>query len=70
MKATGPSRREFWADVGRRDSDRLRTSADQQTMAPRGASKQVGEARTSGQKAGEVRYDWSSGATGALPDVD
>ena len=63
-------RRKFWADVGRRDSDRLRTSADQQTMAPKGASKQVGEARTSGRKADEVRYDWSGGAIGALPDVD
>ena len=65
-----PARREFWADVGRRDSDRLRTSADQQTMAPKGASMQVGEARTSGRKADKVQYDWRGGAIGALPDVD
>ena len=73
LKARGegdPARREFWADVGRRDSDRPRTSADRQTMAPRGASQQVGEAGTSGRKAGKVPYDWSGGATGAPPDVD
>jgi hypothetical protein len=56
--------------VGWSDSDRLRTSADQQTMAPRGASEQVGEARTSGRKTGKVSYDWNGGAEGALPDVD
>ena len=63
-------RRKFWADVGRRDSDRLWTSADQQTMAPKGASMQVGEARTSGRKADKVRHDWSGGAIRAPPDVD
>ena len=60
---------EFWADVGR-CSDRLRISADQQTMAPRGASEQVGKAKTSGRKADKVSYDWNGGAEGALPDVD
>jgi len=53
LKARGGDperRRKFWADVGRRDSDRLRTSADQQTMAPRGACEQVDEARTSLRK--------------------
>ena len=57
LKARGDDperRRKFWADVGRRDSDRLRTSADQQTMAPRGASEQVGKAKTSGRKADKV----------------
>ena len=39
-------RREFWADVGW-CSDQLRTSADQQTMAPRGASEQVGKVKMS-----------------------
>ena len=43
-----PARREFWADVGRSDSNRLRTSANRQTVALRGVSEQVGEARTSG----------------------
>ena len=42
-----PAWQEFWTDVGQHDSDRLRTSANQQTMAPRGASEQVGEARMS-----------------------
>ena len=73
LKAQGDDpaqRRKFWADVGQRNSDWLQTSADQQMMAPKGASKQVGEARTSGRKANEVRYDQSSGAIGALPDVD
>ena len=66
----GGSAGEFWADVDRSDSDRLRTSADQQTMAPRGASEQVGKAKTSGRKADQVSYDWNGGAEGALPDVD
>ena len=30
----------------------------------------MGETRTSGRKADKVQYDWSGGATGALPDVD
>ena len=60
---------EFWADVGR-CSDQLRISADQQTMAPKGASEQVGKAKTSGRKADKVSYDWNGGAEGALPDVD
>ena len=59
-----PVMREFWADVDRRDSDRFRTSADQQTMVPRDASEQVGEAGTSGRKADEVLYDWSGGPLG------
>jgi len=53
-----------------RCSDRLRISADQQTRAPRGASEQVGKAKTSGRKADKVSYDWNGGAEGALPDVD
>jgi hypothetical protein len=61
---------EFWVDVGWSDSDRLRISADQQTMAPRGASEQVGETRTSGRKANKVSYDCDGGTEGALPDVD
>ena len=65
----GGSERKFWADVGRSDSDRLRTSAGQQTVAPKGASEQVGEARTSGRKADQV-YDLNGGAEEALPDVD
>ena len=44
----GSSVVKFWADVGQSSSDRLRTSADRQPMAPKGASAQVGEARTSG----------------------
>ena len=56
--------------VGRSDSDRLRTSADRQTMATGGAFEQVGKAKTSGRKADEVLYDWNGGAEGALPDVD
>ena len=64
-----PAQRKFWADVGR-CSDRLPISADQQTMAPRGASEQVGKAKTSGRKADQVSYDWNGGAEGALPDVD
>ena len=39
-------------------------------MASRGASEQVGEARTSGRKADQVLYNWNSRAEGALPDVD
>ena len=66
----GGSAGEFWVDVGRSDSDRLRTSADRQTMAPRGAAEQVGEARKPGRKAGKVQYDWGGRATGASPDVD
>ena len=54
----------FLAYVGLSDSDRLRTSADQQTMAPRGASERVGKARTSGWKAGMV-YD-TTGTAGPL----
>jgi hypothetical protein len=61
---------EFWADVDRRGGDRFRTFGAQQTMAPRGASEQVGKAKTSGRKADEVFYDWNGEAEGALPDVD
>ena len=53
VRWAGPARSEFWADVGR-CSDRLRTSADQQTMAPKGASEQVGKAKTSGRTADKV----------------
>jgi hypothetical protein len=66
----GGSAGESWADVDRSDSDRFRASADQQTMAPKGASEQVGEARTSGRKADREQYDRNSGAEGALPDVN
>ena len=43
----GGSAGEFKADVGRSDSDRFQASTNQQTMAPRGASEQVGKARMS-----------------------
>ena len=66
----GGSVGEFWANVGRSDSDRLQISADQQSMAPKGASEQAGETRTSSQKANKVSYDWISGAKGASPNVD
>ena len=39
-------------------------------MAPKGASEQVGKAKTSGRKADKVSYDWNGGAEGVLPDVD
>ena len=57
---------EFWADVGR-CSDRLRTSADQQTMAPKGASMQVGKAKTSGRKADKVYTIGTAGPRGPCP---
>jgi hypothetical protein len=60
----------FWADVDRRGGDRFWTFGAQQTMAPRGASEQVGKAEPSGRKADEVMYDWNGEAEGALPDVD
>ena len=67
VRWAGPALNEFWADVGR-CSDRLRASADQQTMAPKGASEQVGKAETSGRKADKVSYDinpWKK--WGAMP---
>ena len=65
----GGSAGEFWADVGRSDSDRLQTSADRQTMAPRGASEQVGEAGMSGRKVDKVLYVWRRIRTSVLRRV-
>ena len=48
LEASRSGRQQFWADVGWSGSSRLQTSANSQTMAPRGASEWMGEAGMSG----------------------